>query len=339
MPRRDYYGVLGVAKTASQDEIRKAYRKLARQFHPDVNKSADAQTKFTEVQTAYDVLSDEAKRRQYDQFGHAAEGGPSGARAGARQPHYTWTNVGGGGGAGPGPEMDFEDVGSMFEAFFGARSQGFGGAGGPGPRAAGRRPRATRSAPAPAQEVHSELRIGFMTAVNGGEERVRVNREGQARTIEVRIPKGVDEGAKLRIRNAGAGQGEAGPDLILTIRIEPHPLFRRGEGAEVGKGLDLYLDLPLTIAEATLGASVEVPTLAGAVELTIPPGTASGARLRLRGRGIEDSRGGKGDLYAIVKIVPPDGRRLTDTERDALGKMVAKSPSPRSGPLWPAGGS
>lgn len=335
MPRRDYYEVLGVSKSATQDEIRKAYRKLARQYHPDVNKSADAQAKFTEVQTAYDVLSDEAKRRQYDQFGHAAEGGgPAGGRAGARQGHYTWTNVGGAGG--PGPDIDFEDIGSMFEAFFGARSQGFGGSGGPGPRAAGRRARAARATPAP-EEVHSELRIGFMTAARGGEERVRINRDGQSRTIEVRIPKGIEEGAKLRIRNAGAGAGEAAPDLILTVRIEPHPLFRRGEGTEAGKGLDLYLDLPLTIAEATLGASVEVPTLTGSVELTIPPGTASGSRLRMRGRGIEDARGRKGDLYAVVKIVPPDGRRLTDTERAALGKMVAASPNPRSGPWWPSG--
>lgn len=331
MAKRDYYAVLGVSKSATQDEIRKAYRKLARQYHPDVNKSPDAQARFTEVQAAYDVLGDEQKRRQYDQYGDAGEAGPSGFRPGARGT-YTWTNVGGGGG--PAPDIDFDDLGSMFETFFGARGAGagFGSA-----RAGSRRPRAQRQ-PVQAEEVHRDLQISFMTAAKGGEERVRISVDGQPRTIDVTIPRAIEDGAKLRIRNAGAPPGAVGPDLILTVKVGTHPLFRRGEGLQTGRGLDLFLDLPLTVAEATLGAEVAVPTLDGpVVELTVPPGTASGTRLRVRGRGLEDAKGRRGDLYCVVKVVPPDGRALDDQERAILAKLSTRVGNLRSGPNWPGG--
>jgi len=329
MAKPDYYQVLGVARTATADEIRKAYRKLARQFHPDVNKSADASKKFNEVQEAYDILSDEPKRKMYDQVGHA-DFRPQGAGGGA--PHYTWSNVGGGGARN---EVDSEDLGSMFEAFFGGRGGNFGGGGmggmGGGRGRAGRRPgRAT--SPAESPPVETQLDVAFMTAVKGGTERLRIDAGGKVSTIDVTIPKGIADGGRLRVKGGG-GIG----DVILKVRIGEHPLFRRTESRGVGgaQGLDLYLDLPLTIAEATLGATVPVPTLDGTLELTVPPGTASGRKLRLRGRGIEDAKGVKGDLYAIAKIAPPDGRSLTPEEAAALRGIAARFPGPRAGHDWP----
>jgi curved DNA-binding protein len=341
MAKRDYYDVLGVAKTASADDIRKTYRRLARQYHPDLNKAPDAQKRFTEIQEAYDTLSDENKRKIYDQFGHMGEGrgpdprGRQAAGGAGGSPHYTWTNVGG-----EGAEFDFDsnDVGSMFEAFFGGRGGGFGQAAGP---RAGRGGRARSRTPggeeepvgrrARARAVEHEVRIDFLTAARGGVQPLRIARDGKSTTIDVTIPKGVADGAKLRVRGAAGGEG----DLILLIRVEPHPLFRRGEGSDLGKSLDLYLDLPLTIAEATLGATVAVPTLDGVVDLTIPPGTSSGQRLRLRGRGIEDAAGAKGDLYTVIKVVVPSGKDVSPTERSALIEISARTPNPRSGADWP----
>ncbi len=326
MAKRDYYEVLGVAKGASEDEIRKAYRKLARQLHPDVNKAADAQKKFTEVQQAYDVLSDAGKKKAYDQFGHAAEGreaGPAGAPGGQ---HYSWSNAGGGGMP---PNVDMEDLGSMFDAFFGGRGgpdmTGMGGR--PRGRAgAGKKARPMREEPA---AIEHELPITFVTAVKGGTESVRLDQDGKVRTIEVNVPKGVVEGAKLRVK--GAGNGE----LILVVRIGDHPLYRRSEIKGIGtQGLDLYLDLPLSLAEATLGATVPVPTLEGRVELTIPAGTASGRKLRLKGRGIQDAQGTKGDLYVLTRIVPPPGGELTHDEAESLRQISGRFPGVRTGQEW-----
>jgi curved DNA-binding protein len=343
MAAKDYYEVLGVSRTATEDEIRKAYRKLARQYHPDVNKAADAQKRFTEVQEAYDVLSDARKRQMYDQTGRA-EGPRTGP--GGRGPHYSWTNVGGG--RGGEAEVDLEDLGSMFEAFFGGKGGGggfgdfgpFGSGGGGRAAAGGRRGRARpgaggREGPVPAAE--HELTVSFMTAAKGGEERLRLVQDGKTRTIDVSIPKGLNDGSRLRVRGAG-GVGDAAADLILTVRIGQHPLLRRSEFPnQPAVGLDLYIDLPLTIAEATLGATVTIPTLEGTVELSVPAGSASGRKLRLRGRGVEDAHGKKGDLYAIVKIVPPDGSRLSDEDAAALERIAAKGPNPpppRSATGW-----
>lgn len=324
MAKRDYYQVLGVGRSATPDEIRKAYRKLAREFHPDVNKSPDAQKKFTEVQEAYDVLSDDKKRKSYDQFGHAAE---SAAGAGpGRGAHYTWSNVGGGR-----PDIDSEELGSMFDAFFGGRGGDMGGMGGGRPRG-GRRPGRAQRAPEP-EAVEQDLDITFMTAVRGGTEHLRMSVNGKSRSIDVTIPRGIASGAKLRVR----GDDDVG-DIILRIRVGQHPVFRRVEhpGAVADEGLDLYLDLPLTIAEATLGATVTVPTLETPVHLTVPPGSASGRKLRLRGKGVEDSKGTRGDLYAVVKIVPPDGKSLSHAEVEHLRAIADHSPAPRSGPNWPS---
>jgi curved DNA-binding protein len=318
MAKRDYYEVLGLTKSATADEIRRAYRKLARQYHPDVNKAADAQKKFTEVQEAYDVLSDAAKKKSYDQFGHAAEPRMGGAPGGAGGQHYTWTNVGG-------SQVDVDDLGSMFDAFFGGMG-GKGGTAGPGPRSArAKRGRPVREEEEPPPSEH-ELSITFMTSVKGGKESLRLEQNGRMKTIEVTIPKAVADGAKLRVK--GAGDGE----VILRIRVGEHPVFRRTEVRGVGTpDLDLYLDLPLNLAEATLGATVPVPTLDGKVELTIPAGTPSGRKLRLKGRGIEDAQGRKGDLYVITRIVPPTGGDLSGEEAESLRRLCARFPSIRPG--------
>ncbi|CAG0967564.1 Curved DNA-binding protein [Phycisphaerales bacterium] len=325
MSARDYYDVLGVSKSATADDIRKAYRKLARQLHPDVNKASDAQKKFTEVQHAYDVLSDDQKRKIYDQYGPGAvEGGaapPPGAGRGGRS---AWPH------AGPGvrgaPDFDSEELSEMFESIFG-RSSPFSAktARGRGSRQRGH---------APEEETHHEVTVGFETAARGGTETLRIEHDGRARTLEVKIPAGIDDGAQLRVR--GGGAKSHAPDMILTIRTGAHPLWRRGEFSETGKGLDLYLDLPLTVAEATLGAAVTIPTLAGPVELSVPQGSASGRKLRLRGRGIRDEQGRQGDLYAVVRIVPPPGP-FSEPERDALRAMDARTPPPRDTREWSGG--
>ena len=318
MAKRELYEILGVAKSASDDEIKAAYRKLARKFHPDVNKSTDAQQKFTEIQNAYDVLSDPKKRKMYDQYGDvaAAERAAGAGAAGGARPHYQWSTTGQG-------DFDAEDLSSMFEEMFKGHS-GFS----PSGSRSKARPRATRHAE-PEPLTH-DVTLSFMTAARGGTESLRISDGGKSRTIEVKIPAGTAHGAQLRIKS-GAGEGV---DLMLRIRVGEHPLFRRGEGEPAGKSLDLYLDLPLTFAEAALGTTVPIPTLEGSVELTVPPGTASGRKLRLRGRGIKPASGEAGDLLAVVKIIPPDSGQLSPEEAEALRMMCTRQGSPRAGPGW-----
>jgi DnaJ-class molecular chaperone len=308
MAKRDYYDVLGVKRDASAEEIKRAYRKLAREHHPDVSKAPDAQKKFTEIQEAYATLSDETKRAQYDRFGHAAAG------AGGPQ----WRPTGGSSHV----EFDTEDLGSVFDAFFGG-GESFGGFG------QGRRSKA-RPRPAPSREVERDLDVDFEMAARGGKKSVRIAHDGTSRSIDVTIPKGVGDGTKLRVRNAFGGEPRT--DLILRVKIEKHALFKRD-------GLDLLLDLPLTVAEATFGAKVAVPTLDRPVELSVPPGTSGGTRLRLKGRGIEDSTGRRGDLYAEVRILAPDVSSLSDEDREALRRVGASQGEIRQGPGWPAPGA
>lgn len=313
MAQRDYYDLLGVARSASADEIRSAYRKLARKLHPDVNKAPDAEKRFAEVQEAYDVLSDEKRRKVYDQFGHA---GAAAAQAGPWQ-------SGGDAGVG-GFNVDMDDLGSMFDAFFGAPGSRPGGfRAGAGPRDTPRRARH-----GPPAEV--DLPITFRTAAQGGVERIRLSLGGKDTSLEVRIPPAVESGTRLRVR------GVDGRDVLLRVQVGGHPLFRRGEGPASGKGLDLYLDLPLTIGEATLGATLTVPTLSGAVDLVVPPASPSGRKLRIRGKGLRDQSGREGDLYVLVKVVPPDPDILTPDERKALEALARHTPDPRSSAEWRA---
>ncbi|HSI35296.1 MAG: DnaJ C-terminal domain-containing protein [Phycisphaerae bacterium] len=337
MAKRDFYEILGVPRTASADEIKRAHRKLVRQHHPDVNKNNPAaEAKFKEMQEAYDVLSDEAKRKNYDQYGHAeapsgfggAPGGvdpfeflrrqqQQGARGGARP----------GAGAGgqrtwrPSPGVsveDFEGAGDagnfadIFDQFFGR-----GGAGAAAAGAAGARQQ--RRAPAPrGEDIEYPVTLTFAQAARGMTLPLQISRDGKIETIEVKIPGGVKEGSRVRLKGQGQQvNGEPG-DLFIVTRVLAHPYFRRE-----GNALDITLDLPVSMYEAINGTKVEVPTLDGPVTISIPPGTSSGAKLRIKERGIH--RGvEKGDQYCLIKVLVPKG--LDDEAKELLAKLQAKFP-------------
>jgi DnaJ-class molecular chaperone len=310
--KRDLYKVLGVARDADAETLKKAYRKLARRHHPDVNPGDKAaEEKFKEISEAYDVLSDAAKRRNYDEFGEIAlQGGfdPEQARR-AREAFGARF-----GGAGPGGGPHFEASGEPFE--FGDLDDllgrfGFGGRGASG-RAAGLR----------GSDLEAQLDLDFLEAAKGGEKRLSLQlagEDGRLRTqsLTVRIPPGVADGGRIRLRGKGGPGLGGGPpgDLWATVRVRPHPVFRR-------EGRNLVLDLPLTIAEAIRGAKVEVPTLDGRATLTIPPGTDSGQKLRLRGKGIASPSGAApGDLYVVVQIRVPK-----QLDADTLDKLAGAGP-------------
>jgi curved DNA-binding protein len=310
MPR-DYYEVLGVARSASEGEIKKAYRKLARQYHPDRNPGdKQAETRFKEVQDAYDVLSDKTKREQYDRFGFAGPGmGPN-------------PFGGGGGGAGqPGAGFQFDpsDLESIMRQFGGGG--GFGGAGGfgggegfdPG-EILGRRGKGRgRRQTAPA-EAEAEVSIPFTVAALGGPVQLSVD----GKQIEVKIPAGVEDGKKLRL----GGQGPQGADLLLKLKIEPHPYFRREES-------NVVVTVPLSVAEAVLGTKVDVPTLDGTqVTVKVPAGASSGGRLRLRGKGIKG-----GDELVEIKIIAPAA--IDARSRELIEEFARLNPqNPRADVPW-----
>ncbi len=304
---RDHYDVLGVDRGASAKAIRKAYRRLARQYHPDVNKSADAATRFAEMQEAYDILSDAEKRKAYDRFGHAGVGvgqGPGGFAAG-------WS-----GDAGGNP-FDAPGFSGVFEEIFGRRAQGPFGRGSPG-----------AAPPRSGADAHHTLSVTFMTAAMGGSETVRLSLGSEsAQTISVKIPPGIDSGAQLRVKGKGSPGAGGGPngDLMLTIEIGQHPWFRR-------EGLDVFINVPVTIAEATFGATVTLPLLAGTVELKIPPGASSGQKLRVRGKGLSNSKGSTGDFYAVVQIVAP--KDLSDRAQQFMRDLEPELKNPRDSGPW-----
>jgi DnaJ-class molecular chaperone len=282
---RDYYEVLGVSRGASAEEIAKAYKKLARQHHPDRNPGdKQAESRFKEIQNAYEVLSDSTKKAQYDQFGEAGPqmGGAGGAPGGF---HF---NFGGPGGT----QIDPEQAQEIFSRIFGEGGGGvrfedmFGGMGGGGPRTGRGKGGRSRRAAAEPQNVEAEATVPFMTAAQGGAITLRVD----GREIEVKVPAGIDDGKKLRV----SGQGPGGGDITVKIIVAPHPYFRR-------EGKDILLDVPISVSEAILGAKVEVPTVDGRrVDVKVKPGTSSGAKMRLPGFGI-----GGGDQYLVFKIVVP----------------------------------
>lgn len=312
----DYYKTLGVARSASEDEIRKAYKKLARENHPDVKPNDPAAAeRFKQASEAYEVLSDAEKRKQYDQFGaawkHAGQAGgayPGGRPfSGGRAPDVDLGDIFGGGAGG----VDLEDI-------FGGM---FGGGARPG------RSRAPR--PQRGGDIQTEITVPFQLSAQGGTYDVHLGREAGAETLSVKIPPGIRDGGVIRL--AGQGQpGQAGGepgDLLITIHVAPHPYFRR-------EGHDVLLDVPLTITEASLGAKVDVPTLLeGWVTLSIPPGTPSGAKLRLKGKGFPNPKTHEpGDQYAVVKIVPP--KDPDEPVRKLLQELAERShEAPRRG-LW-----
>lgn len=348
LSKRDYYEVLGVDKGASQEEIKKSFRKLARQYHPDVNKAANAEEQFKEVKEAYDVLSDDQKRAQYDQFGHVDP------------------NMGMGGGAGG---ADFGGFGDIFDMFFG----GGGGA------------RRNPNAPQRGNDLQYSMTIEFKEAIFGKEMDITIPRtetcdrchgsgakpgtkpetcgvcrgtgqqeviqntafgrivnrrvcsqcNGQGvlikdrcgechgagkvkkqRKIHVKIPAGVDEGAQLRVSGEGESGTKGGPsgDLYIVIRVKPHDYFERD-------GDDIYCEVPLTFAQAALGDEIEIPTLTEKVKLKIPSGTQTGTFFRLKGKGVPRLRGiGQGDQHVKVTVVTPT--KLSDEQRDLLRQFA-----------------
>lgn len=330
MPR-DYYEILGVSRGASAEELRKAHRKLARTLHPDVNKAPDAAARFSELQEAYDVLSDTEKRARYDQFGHAGVSGAdpfaggggagpfrhnSGQSSGQKSGRATWTP---GEAGGFGADVDAEAFESIFGDLFGARRGG-----------GARGPRGPRSAPQPGEDVEHAVTLPFAVAAKGGVETIRLRRaDGSVQSIDVRIPAGIAAGAKLRVRGKGEPGRNGGPDgdLIVHIEVGEHPWFRR-------EGLDLLLEVPISIVEAALGTVIEVPLLQGSVKLKVPAGTSSGAKLRAKGKGIVDAKGDAGDFYAVVRIVAPDPTRLDETERAQLAALGERLGHPRSDAAW-----
>ncbi|HLN29517.1 MAG TPA: J domain-containing protein [Gemmataceae bacterium] len=302
----DFYDILGVKRNASEEEIKRAYRKLARQHHPDRNPGdKQAEAKFKQVQEAYDVLSDKTKRVQYDRFGAAGMGGgPQGARGGPRDFNFQW-----GGGPGGQREMDPNEAADMFRQFFG-------GGGGPVDMESvfGRQPpRGGRGFRPPAEEAVAEVTIPFETAALGG----AVNLEVDGKELSVKVPAGVEDGQSLRLQ----GQGPVGGDLRIRLHISPHRYFLR-------EGKNLVLEVPLTVSEAVLGTKVDVPTIDGArLSVKIPPGSSSGTRLRVRGKGIAG-----GDQYIQIKIVAPAAKDERSKEiMEEFARLHAQDP--RAG-LW-----
>jgi len=334
MAKRDYYEVLGVARDATEAAIKSAYRKLARKFHPDVNKAADASAKFREATEAYEVLSDDKKRKTYDQYGHAGPsfgGGPGGAQyqwqggqGGQGGANFDFGDIFGGGGGGGFGGMSLEDI---MAALGGGRRGRRGGRAGGSPFGQGG-PGAQEYGNAKGQDLEHNLNLDFMQAVRGTTTSLRMqSSDGHSETINVRIPPGVKEGSRVRVRGKGnPGPGGAG-DLYIITHIGEHPYFRRD-------GNDISVDVPISITEAALGAKVDVPTLEGeTMTVTIPPGTASGQKLRLRGKGITPPSGTAGDQYVVVKIVPP--KPLSAHGRKLLEEFAKAEPyDPRKDAPW-----
>lgn len=300
---RDYYETLGVSKTATDDEIRTAFRKLARKYHPDVAKDkAASEEKFKQINEAYEVLGDPEKRKKYDQLG-ANWNQPGGFQPppgwGAQQPGGGFHRYGGDGG---GVEFEFGGTGfsDFFEAFFGGgRGRSAFGAG-VGGRAAAER----------GSDVEADIMVTLEEALSGSKRAVSLRRSGsnKTETYQVKIPRGVHEGQRIRL----AGQGEAGSrggksgDLFLRVRLARHPDFSV-------EGNDLIHEVKIAPWQAALGAEIQVPTLEGKARMKLPPGTQGGQRFRLRGRGLPSSTGTRGDLYVVTQINIP--KKLSERER------------------------
>jgi DnaJ-class molecular chaperone len=318
---RDFYDVLGVKRDATAAQIKSAYRKLARKYHPDVNKASDATEKFREATEAYDVLSDPEKRKEYDQFGHAAfSGGAGQAGRGGFRP---------GPGGGQNVHFDFSDIFGKYGGRGGAGSSGFMGMGldeileALGGRARRRSAHRAQRPVAKGADIEHHLELDFMQALHGTNTSLRMTGQDEAgktteQTITVKIPPGVGEGQKIRLRGKGQ-DGPGGPgDLLLICHVKDHPYYQR-------VGNDIYVQLPVGIVEATLGGPVDVPTVDGMTTIKIPPGTPSGQRIRLRDKGVKAAgTTQRGDQYVVVKIVPPKnvsekGVELLKQFRDSEG--------------------
>ena len=313
----DYYEVLGVSRSASSDEIQQSFRKLARRYHPDVNKDPSAEERFKEINEAYTVLSDSEQRRRYDRYGENFRQIPEGweqTARGTRAGAGAGRSAGGGGGrrvyrstggSGDYVEVDLDDLGDLgggidIDDLFGGL---FGGRG--------------RGGPIPGADQEAEIEINVEDAYRGTRRQlILTGRDGQ-RTIDVTIPAGVTDGTRLRVAGEGGrGSGDAAGDLHLIVRIAPHPRYR-----VVAR--DVYIDLRLAPWEAALGTTVPIDTPRGEAKLRVPPGSSTGRRLRLRGEGLPNPSGTPGNLYAEVKIMVP--KKLTERERELFSQLARES--------------
>jgi curved DNA-binding protein len=294
---QDFYAVLGVSRTATQQEIQRAYRKLARTYHPDVNKDPGAEERFKKVSEAYDVLSDPETRTKYDRFGAGFRQIPDGVDADA----WAAAQRGGGRGGDRGPggysswttvdDLDGIDLDDLFGGMFGSRRQG----------------------PSRGADQEAELELTLEEAFAGGRRRITLPGTTGPRGYDVTIPAGVTNGQRIRLTGQGGrGQGGKTGDLYLVIRIATHPRFRV-------EGRDIYVELLVTPWEAALGANVPVEGPGGEAKVSVPGGSSSGRRLRLKGRGMPNPKGKPGDLYAEVKIVVP--KRLSAREKELFEEL------------------
>jgi curved DNA-binding protein len=311
---RDYYEILGVSKTATKDEIKRAHRKLVKKYHPDHNPGdQEAERKFKEAQEAYDALSDEEKRKAYDQFGHVAAGNWKTSPQGEKV--YQWH--------GGGSEVRAEDLEEILSAF------GMGGMGRQSQKSRnpfdtifsrGRQSnRQKRSQPAKGRNIEKEVNLTFEQAMNGTTVDLNVitpaGRRQSSQTLTVKIPPGVADGQKIRIPGRGMTGNSGGPpgDIYIFCKVAPHPEFKR-------EGDNILVHVPISLTDAALGTKVDVPTINGTVTLTIAPGTPSHAKLRIKNHGAPKPDGTRGDQFAVIKIIPP--KNLTDEQKEILEKLA-----------------
>jgi curved DNA-binding protein len=317
---KDYYKILGVSKNATKEEIKKAYRSLARKYHPDLNPdNKEAEEKFKEIQEAHEVLSDAEKRKTYDMFG-SAEFRPGG--------RTTWRRAGEAPGGGAYEysysAQDFTGFEDIFKDIFGFATEGRPG------RSRGdafkdifsyASEKASRT-----RDLEYQIEIDFDTAIRGGVRDISIGRHKQNRIeteqLSVRIPAGVDNGSRIRVQGKGEGTGTKG-DLYLRVKVKPHPIFKRN-------GDDIQLEVPVTVYEAALGQKIEIPTVDGTAAVAIPSGVQSGTKLRLKGKGVPNLKTKvRGDQYVEVKIVMPDN--LTAEDKKKFEELASSHPyNPRA---------
>jgi curved DNA-binding protein len=300
-PKKDYYIILGVSRNATKEEIKKAYRKLARKYHPDLNPgNKDAEQKFKEIQEANEVLSNEEKRKNYDTFGSADFQAQPGRTT------WRWSE-----GTPGGLEYDISDLGgfeNLFGDIFGSRSAERG-------RSRGR-------------DIEYQVTIDFEAAIKGGTRDLSVSKQTKdgnivTETLSVKIPAGVDDGSRIRVKGKGEGGRGTSGDLFLRIKVKPHPIFAR-------KKDDIYVELPITLYEAALGANITVPTVDGSATMTVPPNVQNGTKLRLKGKGVENLKTGqRGDQYVVLRIAMPE--TINERTKSTFEQLRSSNPyNPRS---------
>src|SRR5688572_1032245 len=307
MAYKDYYQVLGIARTASEEDVKQAYRKLARKYHPDVSKEKDAEQRFKDLNEAHDVLKDAKKRALYDQYGEAwkaaAEGrAPSGAEHAPEDFRAQGFDF-------DPSEFQGQDFSSIFEQFFGGRVRG-------GPRRGGAR--YADAWPDIGADREATIELPIEEAFRGGERGISLMdpSSGEQRSYNVRIPPGVRSGQRIRLAGQGGRGGDGAGDLYLRVQLRPSQQFRLD-------GDDVYTPLPVTPWEAALGATVSLTTLDGSVRLKVPPGSSTGRKIRLKGKGYPTSEGSRGDLFAELRVEVPS--ELSAEERELLERWAALS--------------